>query len=68
MSATTPLPTEEQRQRAKWDLLLTDLELRSEQLRQMKRYEPWRLAAAIVGAGAGLLAAGAAIGVLLARL
>ncbi len=66
MSAT--LPTDDQRQRAKWDLLLADLELRAEQVRQMKHYEPWRLAAAMATAAAGLLGAGAAIGVLLARL
>jgi hypothetical protein len=29
-----PTPTDEQRQRAQWDLLLSDLELRAEQLRQ----------------------------------
>ncbi len=50
MSAT--LPTDEQRQRAAWDLLLFDLELRAEQVRQMKRYEPWRLAAALASASA----------------
>lgn len=33
MSATTPLPTDEQRQRAKWDLLLADLEYRQDQMR-----------------------------------
>lgn len=36
MSATTPVPSEEQLQRAKWDLLLLDIEQRSEQLRQLK--------------------------------
>ena len=33
------LPSDEQRQRAKWDLLLLDIEQR-EQLRQLKSYEP----------------------------
>jgi hypothetical protein len=36
----TPLPTPEQLQRAKWDLLLTDLEFRQEQLRHSKSYNP----------------------------
>jgi hypothetical protein len=54
-------PTEEQQQRAKWDLLLLDIELRTDQLRQLKRYEPLRLfvpllmAAAIVGGAVGAL-------------
>ena len=42
MSATT-LPTPEQSQRAKWDLLLLDIETRTEQLRQLKTFEPRRL-------------------------
>ena len=52
-------PTEEQEQRAKWDLLLLDIEMRSEQVRQLKTYEGLRLmfsgataAAALIGAGA----------------
>jgi hypothetical protein len=36
MSAATPVPTAEQEARAKWDLLLLDIETRSEQLRQVK--------------------------------
>lgn len=52
MSASIPLPTAEQQQRAKWDLLLTDLELRTEQVRQLKRFEPWRLAATLASASA----------------
>ena len=44
-------PTLEQEQRAKWDLLLLDLEYRAEQVRQAKRYEPWKLAAALASAG-----------------
>lgn len=51
MSATIPIPTTEQEQRAKWDLLLLDIETRTEQLRQLKRFEPWRLAATLAGAG-----------------
>lgn len=57
MSTTTPLPSEEQKARAKWDLLLADLELRAEQIRQMKRFEPWRLAAALLLTGFGTAAA-----------
>jgi len=34
------LPTSEQEQRARWDLLLLDIEHRTEQLRRMKTYEP----------------------------
>ncbi len=52
MSASIPLPTAEQLQRAKWDLLLLDIEARTEQVRQLKRYEPWRLAAALGSASA----------------
>jgi hypothetical protein len=44
MSATTPLPTAEQQQRAKWDLLLTDLELRQEQIRNLRTHEPTKSA------------------------
>lgn len=72
MSAAAPLPTPEQQARAKWDLLLTDIEHRTEQLRQLKTYEPRRLliqgltaGAAILGAGAAL---GAALGAILTRL
>ena len=56
----TTLPTDEQKQRAKWDLLLADLEYRQDQLRQSKQYEPWRSAFAGMTAGAALFAAGAA--------
>jgi hypothetical protein len=34
------MPSDEQQQRAKWDLLLTDIELRTEQLRHSKSYNP----------------------------
>jgi hypothetical protein len=50
MSASLPLPTAEQQQRAKWDLLLLDLEFRTEQVRQLKRFEPWKLAATMASA------------------
>ena len=40
MSATTPIPTAEQEARAKWDLLLLDIEHRSEQLRHIKGANP----------------------------
>ncbi len=67
MSATT-LPTPEQKQRAAWDLLLLDLEQRAEQVRQLKRYEPWRIAFAGMTAGAALFASGAALMALLLRM
>jgi len=67
MSTTLSLPSTEQEQRAKWDLLLLDLELRSEQLRQLKRYEPLRLMISAITAAAALLGAGAALGALAAR-
>lgn len=68
MSAAAPVPTPEQRQRAAWDLLLTDLELRQEQLRQLKSYEPRRLLIQGLTAGGVLVGAGAAIGALLLHL
>jgi hypothetical protein len=55
-------PSDEQKQRAAWDLLLLDIETRAEQVRQLKAYEGWRLAFAGLAAGATLLAAGAALG------
>jgi len=65
------LPTGEQEQRAKWDQLLTDIELKQEQLRQLRtidydsklrqyRSEAWRLAFMGMTAGAALFGAGAA--------
>ena len=56
----TTLLTEEQKQRAKWDLLLADLEYRQEQLRRAKQYEAWPLGFAGMTAGVALFAAGAA--------
>lgn len=68
MSATVPLPSEEQRQRAKWDLLLADLEYRAEQsrlartqiddTRQVIWFRPWQAIFTGLIAGAGLFAAG----------
>jgi hypothetical protein len=62
------LPTPEQQQRAKWDLLLRDLELRGEQIRQLKSFEGWRLLFTGLGSAAALLAAGGVVGGLLVRL
>ena len=61
MSAT--LPSDEQQVRAKWDLLLADLEYRQDQMRaarQDMRFRPWQVAFAGMTAGAALFAAGAA--------
>lgn len=70
MSAATPLPNEEQRQRAEWDLLLADLEYRAQQMRlanaqidytrQEIWFKPWQAIFTGLAAGAGLFAAGAA--------
>ena len=61
-------PTPEQRQRAAWDLLLLDIETRTEQLRQLKVYEPRRLLIQGLTAGGVLVGAGAALGALLQHL
>jgi hypothetical protein len=59
MSATSPLPTAEQVQRAKWDLLLTDLEYRAEQVRQIKatpaRIEVLKLALTAITSAVALI-------------
>jgi len=58
-----PLPSEQQKARAKWDLLLADIELRQEQLRfarQEIRWKPWQVAFAGMTTGAALFGAGAA--------
>ena len=65
MTDVTITPTPEQEQRAKWDLLLRDLELRGEQIRQMKAYEGPRLIIQAIGATAAVFIAGAAVGGLL---
>lgn len=67
MTDVTITPTPEQEQRAKWDLLLRDLELRAEQTRQMKSfpagtYETHRLIIQAIGATAAVFIAGAAVG------
>ena len=54
-------PTSDEEQRAKWDLLLTDLEFRLEQVRQLKTYEPRRLVIQGVTAGAAIFGSGAAL-------
>lgn len=63
-----PLPSTEQEQRAKWDLLLLDLEHRAEQVRQLKVYEGKRLAVQALVAAGTLLAAGGVVGGLIVRL
>jgi hypothetical protein len=55
-------PTPEEQQRAKMSLLLLDIEHRTEQVRQLKRYEPWRLAFAGMTAGAAIFGVGLAFG------
>jgi len=42
MSAAAPSPTTEQEARAKWDLLLQDLEYRAEQLRSIRQDQDFR--------------------------
>jgi hypothetical protein len=68
MSASLPLPTTEQTQRAKWDLLLLDIEARTEQVRQLKTFEGRRLLIQGLTAGGVLLGAGAAVGAALTAL
>jgi hypothetical protein len=62
MTETTNTPSTEQEQRAKWDLLLRDLELRGEQIRQMKRFEGPRLVIPAIAAVATVFIAGATVG------
>ena len=61
MSATHPTPTAEQEARAKWDLLLLDIEVRTEQLRQVKATPThvvvFQLVASSVTAAVALVAA-----------
>lgn len=66
MSAT--LPTREQTERARWDLLLLDIEQRTEQVRQMKSFEGKRLAIQAVTAFAAVFAAGGVVGGLIVNL
>jgi hypothetical protein len=62
------MPSDEQQQRARWDLLLLDIEHRSEQIRQMKTFEGRRLAIQAVTAAAAVFAAGGVVGGLLVNL
>jgi len=57
--------TPEQTQQAKWNLLLLDIEHRTEQVRQMKAFEGRRLAVQAISAAATVFIAGAAVGALL---
>jgi hypothetical protein len=68
MSENAILPSAEQQQRAKWDLLLLDIEQRSEQIRQMKSFEPRRMIIQGLTAAAALLAAGGVVGGVLVNL
>jgi hypothetical protein len=63
--STTVLPTPEQEQRARWDCLLSDIEARTEQLRQLKPVEARTLMVAGITTGAAVFAAGAAFGLIL---
>jgi acetyl esterase/lipase len=52
---TTPLPTPEQEARARWDLLLADLEYRQDQMRRTRqemKFAPWQFAVGGFSAGA----------------
>ena len=65
---TITLPTMEQEQRAKWDLLLADIELRQDQLRLTRYQARWETAKAwamMALATAALVGAGAALGKLI---
>jgi hypothetical protein len=62
------LPSAEQEQQVKWDLLLADFELRLEQVRQIKSFEPRRLLFQGLTAFAAIFAAGGVVGGLLVRL
>lgn len=68
-------PASEQEQRAKWDLLLLDLEHRAEQVRQLKSidltiksYEFWKMILQAIVAFATVFAAGGVVGGLLVRI
>jgi len=68
MSAIPVLPTDEQQQRSRWDLLLLGLEHRAEQIRQLKAYEGRRLVIQAVTAAAAVFAAGGVVGGVIVRL
>jgi hypothetical protein len=46
--------TDSQKEEAKNDLLLADIELRLEQIRSMRRYEDWRFVMQVLTAGAAI--------------
>ena len=68
MTDGTITPSAEQLQRAQWDLILRDLELKGEQVRQMKAYEGKRLFVQASAAASTMLIAGAALGGLIVHL
>lgn len=56
-------PSDEQKVRADWDLVLADLEHRHDQIRRTRqelRFAPWQLVFAGMTSGAAIFAAGAA--------
>ena len=57
-----------QQEEAKNDLLLADIEMRLEQVRQLKSYEPRRLWIQAITALAALFGAGAAVGAVITTL
>jgi hypothetical protein len=57
--------TPEQKQRARWDLLLLDIEARTIQVRQLKQYKPWKIVATVVTAAAAFIGLGFALAKLL---
>ena len=63
---TKPMSAE-QEQRAKWDLLLADIESRYEQLRLTRQFNPWPVVFAGLATGAGIFLAGVAFCKLLGR-
>jgi hypothetical protein len=67
------MSTTDERDEAKHDLVLADIEKRIEEVRQMKSYplgtyEGWKVAFAGLTAGAAIFGAGAALGALLLHL
>lgn len=49
-----PSPTPEQEQRAKWDLLLLDIEKRTLEVIHLKRFETWKVIATFATAVAAM--------------
>jgi hypothetical protein len=68
MTDKTTTPTPEQEQRAKWDLLLADMERRAEEIRRLPTYEGWKLVAAGLTVGAAVMAAGMVTGAFIVHL